>query len=116
MAYPPPVATSTSPPSLTTYMPSSPSPLLKRIPMTPEVSRPIGRSESSSARNLIACAPLLTSSRSSSGETSRAAMTSSSSRRLIAMMPPDRTFSNAVSLDFFTRPLRVASTRYGAIW
>jgi len=45
------------------------------------------------------------------GETSRAAITSSSSRRLIAMMPPDRGESKSVSLDFFTRPARVASTR-----
>ena len=84
--------------------------------MTPDVARPIGRIDSSSAWNLMACAPLLTSSRSSVGATSRAPMTSSSSRRLIAMMPPDLGESKSVSLDFFTSPLRVASTRYGATW
>ena len=95
-------------------MPSSWSPLVNRIPMTPEVARPIGRSASSLARNLIACACLLTSSRSWSADTSRAAMTSSSSRRLMAMMPPERDESKSVSRDFFTSPDDVASTRYGA--
>ncbi len=97
-------------------MSSSSSPLAKRIPITPDVARPIGRSDSSLARNRSACALPLTSSKSSSGATSRAAMTSSSSRRLIAMMPPDRGESKSVSRDFLTSPLLVARTRYGATW
>ncbi len=114
LAYPPSVATRTSAPSRTTYMPSSWSPSVNRMPITPEVARPMGRSASSSAWNLIDWACLLTSSRSSSGEISSAAMTSSSSRRLMAMMPPERGESKSVSRDFFTSPELVASTRYGA--
>ncbi len=52
----------------------------------------------------MACAPLLTSSRSSSGETSRAAMTSSSSRRLMAMMPPDRGVLEGGQLGLLHQP------------
>ncbi len=84
------------------------------MPITPEVARPIGRSWSSSAWKRSACAPLLTSSRSSLGDTSAALITSSSSRRLIAISPPERAESYSDSRDFFTRPDRVASTRYGA--
>ena len=71
-------------------MSSSSSPLVNRIPMTPEVARPIGRMVSSLAWNRMDWAFRLTSSRSSSAETRLAAMTSSSSRRLIAMIPPER--------------------------
>ena len=65
------------------------------MPLTPEVARPMGRSVSSEAVNLIDCAFLLISSRSSSAETSSAPISSSSvpsscSRRLIAMTPPER--------------------------
>ncbi|COW78642.1 Uncharacterised protein [Mycobacterium tuberculosis] len=35
-------------------------------------------------------------------------------RMLTATIPPERLESKSVSLDFFTSPLRVASTRYGA--
>lgn len=65
------------------------------MPFTPEVARPIGRSASSVAVNLIDWAFLLMSSRSSSADTSSAPISSSSaplsvSRRLIAMTPPER--------------------------
>ena len=75
------------------------------MPITPDVARPIGRSASSLALNRIACACLLTSSRSSSGPISAAPTSSSSSRRLIAMMPPVRFESNSSSLVFLTRPV-----------
>ncbi len=97
-------------------MASSSSPSVKRMPITPEVARPIGRSASSVALNRIAWAFLDTSSRSSSGPISAAPTSSSSSRRLIAMIPPDRLESNSSSRVFFTRPFLVASTRYGATW
>src|SRR5436190_123845 len=90
LAYPPSVATNTSIPSRTTSIASNSSPSVNRMPITPDVARPIGRSASSSALNRIACACLLTSSRSSAGPMSAAPTSSSSSGRLIAMIPPVR--------------------------
>ncbi|CKR05226.1 Uncharacterised protein [Mycobacterium tuberculosis] len=84
------------------------------MPCTPEVARPIGRSASSVAENLMDCPLAETSSRSSPAEHSTAPTSSSLSRRLTATIPPERLESKSVSLDFFTSPLRVASTRYGA--
>src|SRR5438270_6141164 len=88
--------------------------LEKRMPMTPLVARPIGRSASSLAWNRIDCACLEIRSRSLSAATSRAAMTSSSSRRLMPTMPPERLESKSVRAVFFTSPCLVARTRYGA--
>ena len=70
-------------------MDSSSSPLLKRMPSTPEVARPIGRSVSSVAWNRIDWPSAETSSRSSSAPQSTAPTSSSPSRRLMPIRPPD---------------------------
>ena len=116
LAYPPAVATNTNMSAWTTASASSRSPTLNRIPSTPEVARPIGRSASSLALNRIDWPSAETSSRSSLAEHSTAPTSSSSSRRLMPIRPPVRLESKSVSRDFFTSPVRVASTRYGAAW
>ena len=98
-----------------TVMLSSASSERNFMPVTPEVARPIGRSCSSVAANLIAWPLRDTSSTWSSALHSEAPISSSSSsRKFTAMTPACRGVSNAVSWVFFTRPFRVARRRYAA--
>ena len=90
------------------------------MPVTPEVARPIGRSASSVAVNRTDCAlardqQQVVVGRDQPRRAARRRRRSSSSRRLIAMTPPERFESYSVSRVFFTRPRRVASTRYGRL-
>ena len=71
LANPPSVTVKTVPPGGRPPSTSSSSSPLKRMPVTPEVARPIGRSASSVAVKRTDIALRLTSSRSSSADTSR---------------------------------------------
>lgn len=116
-AYPPSVTVNTKRSSVSisesmiAMLNSSSSPR-NRIPMTPDVARPIGRNCWSSAANRIACPLALMSSTSSDAEQVAAPISSSSSsRKLIAIRPAWRGESYAVSSLFFTSPRLVASSR-----
>ena len=89
---------------------------LKRMPSTPAVARPIGRSASSEAVKRMAWPRSEMSSRSSSPEHRRAPISESSSFKLMAIRPALRAESYSSRRDFFTLPSCVASTRYGESW
>ena len=90
-------------------MPRHASPGLMSMPLTPIVSRPIGRASDSS--HLMALPAVETIITFSPVMTRRTEMSSSSSRRLIAMMPSRRERSYACIAVFFTMPCFVANMR-----
>jgi hypothetical protein len=99
----------------TTASASSRSPALNRIPSTPEVARPIGRSASSLALNRIDCPR-----RDQQQVVARRAQHGADQLVVVAQVDPDQA-AGAVRVEvrqprLLHQPVRVASTRYGAAW
>jgi len=90
--------------------------LLKRIPMTPEVSRPIGRMRLVVGAEPDGLCALADQQQVILDETSRAAMTSSSSRRLIAMMPLGPHVLECGQLRLLHSPQLGGQHQVGATW